>query len=991
MKITRSYLKTLHLLGLSIGLANLAKADPILVDPEISITAPSSIRAVAGTTLAPLTFSTTNLNPGSSTAFGLSLSAGSTGSINNLKQPDASVIPGGILTTSAPFTSVGLLAGNTGTISATPNITGILAGQTSTFGLAATNAAWNAPVTSNASIAVVSNRLLTGSVTINAGRHMAGLQPIGNITLNGGALTGSEGTNISINSGGYAQLANGLRLTSASNFTFNGANQTHDLQISYNRPTGAYTITNESLPGVGGTAVNYTDASGAKHQEFGGAWKTSAEYGNVFGAKQVFTEENRNGWDDVSSSAWQRPGTSGYYSNDYIYNQEIAGTSQPSAPTTRYGSPSTWELARGAGSLINERINPLISGEVIQGSSLNLSGVSMTVTGTAVADRNISGGTIDLGRRMVGAAGLTINRSDTVTLSTSGSDEHRTRLNLQALNMDNGSGTTATHIGAAAFTDSAHTASVQLTGNFTLSTATQGTNFQGVNAGASIIGEGLLGENKQSSLQLGYKWNNVINNQLYAVNLLVIDSSTVNGTRSYGTYAGQVYSTETHTNIGWNGNYVQVSGTLVPGIYDLGNSTVTAIAEGLVGENASATAIFNTRYASVAAATFTASNTGAASGSLGEGNVITIRDTGSGIYQNNVSISNVALSGGENLDYQLAYGGGSNLIGHGESRTFTIDYIGNTNAVLAGQLGRVSRADLSIGLYGKVNYSGLVAASGISGGYTVDNSTYGDSLATQNYKLETRFDAPDSPTGSSSVVAGTDLGVNGLSLNNSSANTSSRFVQKTQMELVDSAPLSSAKTVQVEFVKLENASPAVVAALENTSANAASLAGIYGGSGKPEFISDIVNLTGLDNVMQVLQMSYDSTGFNDESGVQLLWQYNYTDAGGAQIAWINSVLGNSNVTALDLLAGTLTVTGSSAATIQDYLTDMRFAGSYAEYLADQGSPNPVLGAWGLDLDANKVWAVIDHNSSFAVSIPEPSVSLLVVFGIAGFAVRRSRR
>ena len=975
------------------------------IAPEISVTAPATIRAVQGTALSPMSFSATNLNAGTPTTFNLGLTAGSMGQFNSLTVP---VLPSGTTVTNAtgtPWNGVSLGAGKTGTISATPNISGLVAGQTMSFGIEASNTNWTAPAAASSNINVVTNRLLTGSTTINAGRHMAGLQSIGSITLSGGSWADSEATRISVSSGGYAQLANGLRLTSATDFTFNGADQTHVLQISYNRPTGSYNISSAALPGAG--ASSYTDASGNARQDFGGAWKTSAEYGNVFGAKQVFTEQNDTGYHYA-------PGSNAAWSTSFggtMYNQELATTPKPSVPAIRENQPnswvpatSAWELARGAGPLVNERINPLISGEVIQGSSLNLSGVTLTVTGTAVADRAIFGGTVDLGRRMVSAAGLTITRSDTVTLGTTGSavfdpyyysnngsNDQRTQLNLQALSMDNGAGTTAVHVGNTAFTDSTHTATVQLTGNFTLSTATQGRNFQGVNAGSSIIGEGLAGENKQSNLQLGYSWNNVENNQLYAYNLLVIESNTASGSRNYYTHAGQVHSTETHTNIRVNGGNVVVTGALATGSHNLGNRTVTAIAEGLVGENASATATFNTRYASVAAATFTATNTGPATGPLGDGNTITIRDTGSTAFQNNVAISNVALSGGQNLDYQLTYGGGDSVIEHGGSRTFTVDYVGNSNAVLAGQLGRVSRADLSIGLEGRINYSEIISGSGVSGSFSIDRRiSDSQSLTTQNYKLETRFDAPAAATGTSQIAAGGDLGVNGLALKNTAGNTSARFSQTTDLELLDSQAIATQKNVQVEFVKLSTADSALVGALEDTSKNAASRAGIYGADTGLTFASDIVNLTGLDGVLQVVQVGYDGALVPNETGAQLLWRYDYNGEGGsAQVAWINAVLGNSNITGLDLTLGTLSVSGGSQ-TIQDYLDSARFDGSYTDYLAANNVTDPELGMWGRDMTNNKVWAVIDHNSSFAASVPEPSLSLLVIFGFGALALRRRK-
>ena len=41
-----------------------------------------------------------------------------------------------------------------------------------------------------------------------------------------------------------------------------------------------------------------------------------------------------------------------------------------------------------------------------------------------------------------------------------------------------------------------------------------------------------------------------------------------------------------------------------------------------------------------------------------------------GIFQNNVRISNVSLTGGESLDYQLNYSGGDDLLSHNQSSTF---------------------------------------------------------------------------------------------------------------------------------------------------------------------------------------------------------------------------------------------------------------------------------------------------------------------------------
>jgi hypothetical protein len=179
-------------------------------------------------------------------------------------------------------------------------------------------------VTLAATGTAVTNRLLTGSTTINAGRHMVGMQPVGSITLSGGAWTDSEATRIAVSSGGNAQLANGLRLTT--DFTFNGANQTHNLQVSYNGPTGAYNITAASLPGA--DASNYKDVSGNTRQEFGGRWNATAQYGNVLGEKRVFSAND--------SVAWSQPNRPLYDGYHYIYRNELTSTPQPVFSPTTY-------------------------------------------------------------------------------------------------------------------------------------------------------------------------------------------------------------------------------------------------------------------------------------------------------------------------------------------------------------------------------------------------------------------------------------------------------------------------------------------------------------------------------------------------------------------------------------------------------------------------------------------------------------------------------
>ena len=63
-----------------------------------------------------------------------------------------------------------------------------------------------------------------------------------------------------------------------------------------------------------------------------------------------------------------------------------------------------------------------------------------------------------------------------------------------------------------------------------------------------------------------------------------------------------------------------------------------------------------------------------------------------------------------------------------------------------------------------------------------------------------------------------------------------------------------------------------------------------------------------------------------------------------------------------------------------------------------GTPTKVLGAydasyglgtWGVDSTNHVVWAVVNHNSEFAVVVPEPAA--LALFALGGLALLRRRR
>ncbi len=112
-------------------------------------------------------------------------------------------------------------------------------------------------------------------------------------------------------------------------------------------------------------------------------------------------------------------------------------------------------------------------------------------------------------------------------------------------------------------------------------------------------------------------------------------------------------------------------------------------------------------------------------------------------------------------------------------------------------------------------------------------------------------------------------------------------------------------------------------------------------------LSDVFNLQGTGTDIFVLQLQ-----ISDVVNGEFLGWLNGSNT------WVNAVAGNSS-------------TGINAVT--------NFAGSFAT--SGASATSNYLGSWGYDTTGETVWAVLDHNSGFAV-IPEPQTWVLIGFGIA---------
>ncbi len=153
--------------------------------------------------------------------------------------------------------------------------------------------------------------------------------------------------------------------------------------------------------------------------------------------------------------------------------------------------------------------------------------------------------------------------------------------------------------------------------------------------------------------------------------------------------------------------------------------------------------------------------------------------------------------------------------------------------------------------------------------------------------------------------------------------------------------------------------PAELAAAVAPDSNVVRFLGMGSGSGEP-----------IQTDPFVLQMTFNAANI-PASGAYLGWLD--PNGPGGQPIWENAVLGNFRNNATPQEEGVV----GSFATFQSTIGDTNIA----DYI----------GAWGYDPTGGDVWAVVNHNSEFAV-VPEPSTIALAAMALLGtVALRRKRR
>lgn len=848
------------------------------------------------------------------------------------------------------------------------------------------------------------NRALTGTVDFGSGGRQVtsdGLLSLGTLTLTSESFAEEvdldldgfvdeplPSFSINVAANGYAFLSNDLliRSSSATDVQFDGPDQSHTFDV-FRIGTGTYDYQNAGLSGN----TSFIDGGGNQVTAYGGNWFWEADYTTIAGETETVARTF-----ELSSTQPSRvsPLTlnltrSGNEIDDQVNRATSIAPRIPSSLNIESSSPLQFRLVDDQTPTL-ERQNTLLSVASVEDEALPVLTLNAGISGagSTLGNRTLTNSTVNLGRFIANQPAVSISQTDTLTLGTRGSNDDFTQIQLNSFDVGSSDGSvTANFDGQQVFDEATDTASVTVTGNFDIdSTTGLGARSVGVDASSAIASvENLPGESL-TGLNLGYRYSVVENNELESNDITWFSfegaESNFNSAQvAIGNDSIRLkYSTETHTRLSVpsaNGN----AGFSIPFDDNVHTRTLSegngVTAEGLDGENVIATTTFDVHRQNVQAAQLSATE----SGTYSETDSITFgNDTELDVDQiqgkiflvndNTTGSTRWTLPGLDSLD--LSAGG-----------SLTINPTFNDSGLSTDQpggLGRRFRTSIELTFQNGVeNISSLtlegtdVGRVGAEGRGVFNVLGSQASQQTRNYVFERSTDV-QATTGTTTLAFGTTLGGEGISLENTLENTSELASTPTTFRVLDSDVLTSNVQAEVTFVSLDDVDSTAFADTDTTP-----------------LLSDIVEFTGLDGTLHVVDLSFDPAAAL-VNRAEVLW----LDDNGL---WVNAVLGNSNIEfdsefSLEGVGESFVLVDGLSISLADYLDEQRFDGSYDDYFASlEVGQTPELGVFGSDNQS--AWAIIDHNSAFALAassaIPEPSSVVLLGLMLGAQLAGRRRR
>jgi len=377
------------------------------------------------------------------------------------------------------------------------------------------------------------------------------------------------------------------------------------------------------------------------------------------------------------------------------------------------------------------------------------------------------------------------------------------------------------------------------------------------------------------------------------------------------------------------------------------------------------------------------------------GSTVTFGTTGNELSSLNITTANVSSASGSN---QLVFLGGNNTadytietlnvgtgglaviangVGDGEQRAINVGSLNGAGGIRGSNSASTGVATLNLTGTSNGSHSGaIVNGSAIARVVKSGSATQTLSNAGSTYTGGTLINAGTLVVGANNAIGAASGAVeisgsnqatlrfnSGVTVGNNITFSSTNATSSIETEVASGAAFRTGTTGNLTS-NFASATPNTTASILGGNATAVrtlsmSFSGTSAATNDGTRKSDVFSLSGSSTDRFVLQLSTTGLVGTDFVG----WLNGST--------WVNAVSGN---------------TGNNAS-----LAQQGYLGSFSAFQTTYGSTlSNYVGAYGVDATAGSAWAVLNHNSGFAV-VPEPSTWALLAGSLTFMMVMRRRR